>query len=97
MTRRIIIAANTALDGKGHTLHNVRIVVEGSRIVAINADAKGRVDYDLRCLTVLPGWIDAHVHITWIFGKDGKNTGVSGRAEECSDTRLFGPVLLLAD
>jgi imidazolonepropionase-like amidohydrolase len=21
----------------------------------------------------MPGWIDAHVHITWIFGKDGKN------------------------
>ena len=33
----------------------------------------GPVDYDLRGLTVLPGWIDAHVHITWSFGKDGKN------------------------
>src|SRR5260370_5228981 len=24
---------------------------------------------------VLPGWIDAHVHVTWSFGKDGKNAG----------------------
>jgi imidazolonepropionase-like amidohydrolase len=33
------------------------------------------VTYDLRGLTVLPGWIDAHVHITWSFGPDGKNAG----------------------
>src|SRR4030095_2781003 len=23
----------------------------------------------------MPGWIDAHDHITWSFGKDGKNVG----------------------
>jgi imidazolonepropionase-like amidohydrolase len=40
------------------------------------------VDYDLRGLTVLPGWIDAHVHITWIFGKDGKNGGTEGTTQE---------------
>jgi imidazolonepropionase-like amidohydrolase len=39
------------------------------------------VDYDLRGLTVLPGWIDAHVHITWIFGKDGKNAGTEGTTQ----------------
>jgi hypothetical protein len=33
-------------------------------------------------LTVLPGWIDAHVHITWIFGKDGKNAGTEGTTQE---------------
>jgi imidazolonepropionase-like amidohydrolase len=51
--RRIVIAASTILDGKGHVLKNTRIVVEGSKIVAI----------------------DAHAHITWSFGKDGKNAG----------------------
>ena len=25
--------------------------------------------------TVMPGWIDSHVHITWSFGPDGKNAG----------------------
>jgi imidazolonepropionase-like amidohydrolase len=40
------------------------------------------VDYDLRGLTVLPGWIDAHVHITWHFGKDGKNAGTEGTTQE---------------
>jgi len=72
--KRIVIAASAVLDGKGRALHDTRIVVEGSRIVAIDPKA-GPVDYDLRGLTVLPGWIDAHVHITSSFGKDGKNDG----------------------
>jgi imidazolonepropionase-like amidohydrolase len=57
--RRIVIAASTVLDGKGNVLHHTRIVVEGSKIVAIDPRAS-HVDYDLRGLTVLPGWIDAH-------------------------------------
>ncbi len=72
--KRIVIAASTVLDGRGRVLRNTRIVIEGSKIVAIDPKA-GPVDYDLRGLTVLPGWIDAHVHITWSFGKDGKNAG----------------------
>jgi imidazolonepropionase-like amidohydrolase len=31
---------------------------------------------------VLPGWIDAHVHITWIFGKDGRNAGTEGTTQD---------------
>jgi len=79
--KRIVIAASTMLDGKGRVLHDTRIVVEGSKIVAIDAKA-GPVDYDLRGLTVLPGWIDAHVHITWRFGKSGKNAGMEGTTQE---------------
>ena len=79
--KRIVIAAGTLLDGKGNVLHNTRIVVEGSKIVALDPKA-GPVDYDLRGLTVLPGWIDAHVHITWSFGKDGKNAGMGGATLE---------------
>src|SRR6266446_2233718 len=73
-TKRIVIAASTVLDGQGCVRHNTRIVIEGSKIAAIDPKAEP-VDYDLRGLTVLPGWIDAHVHITWSFGKDGKNAG----------------------
>jgi imidazolonepropionase-like amidohydrolase len=72
--KRIVIAAGTLLDGKGHVLKNTRIVIEGAKIVAIDPNATP-VDYDLRSLTVLPGWIDAHVHITWSFDKNGKNQG----------------------
>ena len=73
--QHIAIAASTVLDGKGHTLRDVRIVIEGSKIAAIGPGVEGLVDYDLRGLTVLPGWIDAHAHVTWIFGNDGKNIG----------------------
>lgn len=72
--KQIVIAADSVLDGKGGVLRNTRIVVEGSKIVRIDPNA-GPVTYDLRGLTVLPGWIDAHVHITWTFGPDGKNAG----------------------
>ena len=81
--QRIIIAASTLLDGKGHVLKDTRIVIEGSKIVAIDSQA-GPVDYDLRGLTVLPGWIDSHVHITWGFDKNGKNAGAAGTTPEAT-------------
>jgi imidazolonepropionase-like amidohydrolase len=80
-SKRMVIRASTLLDGKGGVLHDTRIVVEGSKIVAMDPKA-GPVSYDLRGLTVLPGWIDAHVHITWSFGKDGKNAGMAGTSQE---------------
>src|SRR5438093_26898 len=83
--KRIVIAASTVLDGKGGVLHDTRIVIEGAKIAAIETKAKlgaGPVDYDLRGLTVLPRWIDAHAHITWNFGKDGKNAGMGGTSQE---------------
>ena len=81
--KQIVIAASTVLDGKGAVLHNTRIVVQNSKIVRIDPNA-GPVDYDLRGLTVLPGWIDSHVHITWSFGPDGKNAGVGTPTPEAA-------------
>jgi imidazolonepropionase-like amidohydrolase len=81
--KRIVIAASTLLDGKGKVVHNTRIVIEGSKIVALDPKAKP-VDYDLRGLTVLPGWIDSHVHITWSFGPDGKNAGPGAATPEAA-------------
>jgi imidazolonepropionase-like amidohydrolase len=78
----VVLAASTLLDGKGNVLKNVRITIENSKIASIAPYTKGQVDYDLRGLTVLPGWIDAHVHITWIFGENGKNAGSEGRSQD---------------
>jgi imidazolonepropionase-like amidohydrolase len=72
--KRIVIAASAVFDGNGRVLRDTRIVIRGSKIVAIDPKA-GPIDYDLRGLTILPGWIDSHVHITWSFDKDGKNAG----------------------
>jgi imidazolonepropionase-like amidohydrolase len=72
--KRVVIAAKMLFDGRGKVLRDTRIVVEGSKIVALDPKAMP-VDYDLRDFTVMPGWIDSHVHITWSFGEDGKNAG----------------------
>lgn len=82
-SERIVIAAGSVLDGKGHVLRNTRIAIEGSKIVAVDPKI-GPVDYDLRGLTVMPGWIDAHVHIAWSFGKDGRNAGDEGTPQEAA-------------
>src|SRR5437899_5522495 len=82
-TKRTVIAASTVLDGKGRVLHDTRILIEGSKIVAIDPKA-GPVNYDLRGLTVLPGWIDAHAHVTWSFGKDGKNAGAGVTTQDAA-------------
>jgi len=86
-TKRIVIAASKLLDGKGGALRNARIVIEGSKIVAVYAGGRAKTspaDYDLRGLTVLPGWIDAHVHISWSFGPDGKNLNEEGGTPEAA-------------
>ncbi len=61
---RIVLRTGTLLDGKGGVFHDRQIVIEGSRIVSVGA-ATGKPTYDLRGLTVMPGWIDTHVHINW--------------------------------
>jgi imidazolonepropionase-like amidohydrolase len=81
--RRVVIAASVLLDGRGRVLRDTRVVVEGSKVVAVDPKA-GPVDYDLRGLTVMPGWIDAHVHITWSFGRDGKNAGPAETTQDAA-------------
>jgi imidazolonepropionase-like amidohydrolase len=68
---RIVLQTSTILDGKGGTLKNHQIVIEKGRIVSVLA-ANEKVTYNLSGLTVMPGWIDTHVHLDWHFGKDGK-------------------------
>ncbi|HET9743276.1 MAG TPA: amidohydrolase family protein [Terriglobales bacterium] len=67
----MVLKVSTALDGRGNVLHDTRIVIQDDKIIAIDANA-GPVTYDLTGLTVLPGWIDTHVHIDWHFGPNGK-------------------------
>ncbi|MBO0860886.1 MAG: amidohydrolase family protein [Chloracidobacterium sp.] len=59
------------LDGKGGVQRDAIIVVQGSKIVKI-ASETAPPTYDLRTLTILPGLIDTHVHISYHFGRDGR-------------------------
>jgi imidazolonepropionase-like amidohydrolase len=57
----IVLQATTVLDGRGGVFRNTAIVVDGSTIARLDPAARGSA-YDLRGLTVLPGWIDTHIH-----------------------------------
>ena len=79
----IVLKASTVLDGRGKTLHNTILVVEGGKIRRVGGSApKGAVTYDLTQLTVLPGWIDAHVHPTWHFDASGRLAGENEPKEQ---------------
>ena len=69
--RLIVIRAGLMIDGTGETRTNVRIIIEGNRIIRVDR-LRGTATYDLSELTVMPGWIDTHVHLTAHFDPDGK-------------------------
>jgi imidazolonepropionase-like amidohydrolase len=70
----ITIRAARVIDGRGQTTANQTVTVKGSTIERVGATS-GPVTYDLGNLTLLPGFIDTHVHIGWHFGPDGRYVG----------------------
>jgi imidazolonepropionase-like amidohydrolase len=83
----ITIRAGTVIDGKGGVQRNAVIAIEGSRIARIGDGGAQPVTYDLSRFTVLPGLIDAHVHIGAHFGRDGRS-GTPG--ETPAEQALYG-------
>jgi len=75
----VSIRAARVMDGKGNVLQNARVVVRGTRIVAI--DHEPAATYDLGDMTLLPGFIDAHNHEYWHFNPQGRlHTGRDGES-----------------
>src|ERR1700736_3958478 len=68
---QVTIKTTTILDGKGRTLKNQAITIDGAKITRL-ATTTAKPDYDLSGLTVLPGWIDTHVHLTWHFDRNNR-------------------------
>ena len=71
MAQPVVIRTTTLIDGRGHVLKNKEIVVDGGRISRV-AGARQRPNIDLSGLTVMPGWIDTHVHLGWYFNQEGR-------------------------
>lgn len=67
----ITLKTSLVIDGKGHVLRNQQIVIDGGRIVSVGG-ASAPAAYDLSGLTVLPGFIDTHVHLGWFFNREGR-------------------------
>jgi imidazolonepropionase-like amidohydrolase len=78
---RVVIDAGTILDGRGGALHNQQIVIENGRIVSIAAGS-AKADYDLRTLTIMPGWIDTHIHLNWHMDANHKSVSGGGKPED---------------
>jgi imidazolonepropionase-like amidohydrolase len=70
----VTIRAARLLDGRGQTLANGVVEVQGSKISSVD-QRPGPVTYDLGGATILPGMIDVHVHLNWYFGPDGRYGG----------------------
>lgn len=83
----IVIRAGLVLDGKGGSMRNTSVLIEGSRITKIDPKATAPVTYDLRGLTLMPGWIDTHTHPSWYFDKDNRLS--QGRGEGPQQMMLY--------
>jgi imidazolonepropionase-like amidohydrolase len=85
----IVLKTTTILDGKGHVLKNKQITINGTRIGAVS-DTGERATYDLSGLTVMPGWIDTHVHLGWHFNQEGRlDQGGRGSKETPQQSALY--------
>ena len=67
----ITIRARTVIDGKGQILRNTGVTVRDGKIVRVGS-ATGAVTHDLGALTLMPGFIDTHVHLGWHFDAKGR-------------------------
>lgn len=70
--RQVSVHADTVLDGRGAVLRDTTLVIEGSRIVAIESGHARAADYELGAHTLMPGWIDTHIHLTSHFNAIGR-------------------------
>ena len=75
----ITIRAGHLIDGRGHDQPNVVITVTGDRITSVGTK-DGAVTHDFSRLTLLPGFIDTHVHILWHFGMGVTKRRCRGRS-----------------
>lgn len=91
----IAVKTSSMIDGKGHVAADKTLVIENGKIRSL--DGKGKPTYDLTGFTVLPGFIDTHVHMSWHFNKDGRlDQGGRGSKETPQEAALYAAGNMLA-
>jgi imidazolonepropionase-like amidohydrolase len=71
--KTVHIRAGRIIDGRGHVIRNAVVSVRDGKILSVRSGVgRSRPDYDLRSLTLLPGLIDAHTHLSWYFNGSGR-------------------------
>ena len=71
-----VIFAGRLIDRRGGVQQNVLVVIRNGRIERVGGPLRPpeTITHDLRAYTLLPGFIDTHVHIDAHFGPDGRAT-----------------------
>jgi imidazolonepropionase-like amidohydrolase len=85
----IVLRAGAVIDGRGGRSGPTDIVIRGRKIIRLRTPA-GTPTYDLSSLTVLPGGIDTHIHLTNHFDDNGRAHGSQEAPEALQTTVLFG-------
>ena len=80
------IRAGRIIDGRGGSANGVVVAIKDGKIASVGTTA-GAVTYDLSNLTLLPGFIDTHVHIGWHFDAKGRYHAGPEPAEQAA---LYG-------
>lgn len=78
----VTIRAGLLLDGLGGQARDVVITVANDRITSVAPWQGDSVTYDLSRYTILPGLIDAHVHISGYITREGRAGGVGEETPE---------------
>ncbi len=70
----VVIRAGRLIDGRGGVQQNVLVFIRNGRIERVGGPLHPyeTITHDLRSFTLLPGFIDTHVHIDAHFGPDGR-------------------------
>lgn len=89
-----VLLFNKMADGSGKSVSDAVIVVDGDRIVSVGSGAAavpaGATVIDLRKYTAIPGMIDAHTHISWVWDE------TPGTTPYRQGTRTVGENVFLA-
>jgi imidazolonepropionase-like amidohydrolase len=92
----VTIKARRLVDGAGKVLDNAMVTVEKGRITQVGP-ASGTPTVDLGDSTLLPGFIDTHVHLDWHFDDKGRyHTGSEPPEQNALYAAENGYVTLMA-
>ena len=80
------IRARQVIDGRGGVTSNAMVTIRDGKIVSVGP-ASGTPTIDLGNLTLMPGFIDTHVHIGWHFDANGRYHSGPEPAEQAA---LYG-------
>jgi imidazolonepropionase-like amidohydrolase len=103
-TKSYVLKAARMFDGKSNTLSTPGlVVVTGGKITGVGAQASVPADaetIDLGDATLLPGFIDAHTHLTMMYSDDWKQNLIDGLqktvAERALDASANARITLMA-